>query len=301
MIISENVPGHLVQGARAGFLDGVTKDNPMWQKVAMPYRLDGKDSELVNVGAMPMPTRSKGRGLTVQSFIEKSMRLAAVDWDITVGVSYNAVADDRIGDLERNARGAGSSFNLHTNKIVFDALNKGDTNAYGLCYDGATMFSNSHIDPGAAAYQIAQDNFHALSLSLDNFETVYTAASLFRNDQGEFTGIVPDLLVVPPALMRLAAQITGNSNAYDTANHETNPYAGLMSYMVVPWMDATAWSLTCSKYDVKPLVLVMREEPGLQSSWFDAAADDGGMYYFKFYGRYDVRYGDWRLASRSKP
>jgi len=47
----------------------------------------------------------------------------------------------------------------------------------------------------------------------------------------------------------------------------------------------------------KPILVSMREQPNLQSAWFDPMGGDGGMYYFKFYGRYNVHYGDWRLAA----
>jgi hypothetical protein len=40
----------------------------------------------------------------------------------------------------------------------------------------------------------------------------------------------------------------------------------------------------------------MKEQPYLQEQWFDPDQKDGGHHYFKFYARYEVFYGDWRLA-----
>lgn len=217
------------------------------------------------------------------------------DFEITVGISHNAVKDDQTGTLEQKCRAAGSNFQLHISNQAFKALNDGDGTNFGLCYDGLNMFSNSHVDKGAQ-YSTVQDNLFGSALSLDTFETVRVAAANFKQDQGEFTNYNYDLLVVSPALERLAAQITNNPFAYDTANRENNPYAGATRYIVSPKLDSTAWFLTASSAPVKPILVVMREQPNLQSAWFDPETVDGGTYYFKFFARYNHYYGDWRLA-----
>jgi phage major head subunit gpT-like protein len=293
-MISGNVPGHMVAAARAGFLQAVREVQPLWQRVAMTHNMDGKTTDLADLGAAPMPVESK-TGMTVQDFIEKRKVLQPKDWDITVWISYNAVNDDRIGDLERRVRGAGANFNKHLNKLAFTVLNAGDGTTYGTCYDGLSLFNNSHVDAGAA-YQTVQDNLNALALSIDNFETAYTAMQTVRDDQGEYMALVPDLLIVPPALKRTAAQICDNKEAYDTGNREANPYAGQMSYIVVPWFDSTAWVLMDSSLEIKPLILAMREHPSLQDAWFDPNKPEGGWYMFKYYARYDILPSAWQPA-----
>jgi phage major head subunit gpT-like protein len=294
-MISGQVPGHLVASARAGFLQAVKEQQALWQRVAMTVNLDGKSVDLVDLGAAPMPKESK-TGMTVQDFIEKRKTVQPKDWDITVFLSHNALRDDRIGDLERRVRGAGSNFNKHLNARVFTILNAGDGTTFGTCYDGLSLFNNAHIDNGAQ-YQVAQDNLNALALSLDNFETVHTALSTVRDDQGEFMAFTPNLLVVPPALRRTAAQICNNNEAYDTANREINPYNGQVSYITVPWFDATAWVLLDESAEVKPIIVALREEPNLQAAWFDPDKPDGGWYMFKFYARYEAHYGAWQPAA----
>jgi phage major head subunit gpT-like protein len=137
-----------------------------------------------------------------------------------------------------------------------------------------------------------------LALSMDNFETVHVAAQQFVDDQGVYTEYQYDLLVVPPALERTAAQIAANEWSYDTANRERNPYDGKIQYITTPHYDATAWHLIASNEPIKPIIVAMREQPSLQSAWFDPLQPDGGRYYFKFYARYEMYYGDWRLAAQ---
>lgn len=297
MPISQDVPQHLVVGARTGFLRAVKDQNPLWNRVAMVHNMGAKSVDLVDLGAAPMPVESRN-GSTLQQFVERSLTVTPKSWDLTVGLAYDDLQDDQTNSLERRIRGAGANFNLHLNKLVFETLNGGDGTTYGLCYDGQEFFDNDHVDKGAK-YTTNQDNEHVLTLSLDNFETVKVAMSTVRDDQGEYMALMPNLLIVPPALERTAAQITGNPDAYDTGNREANPYAGQIQQIVVPWVDSTAWFLIAANENVKPLIVVLREEPKLQSAWFDPnMGARGGMYLFKFYARYSVAFGDWRLAAQ---
>lgn len=293
---SGNVPTHLVVSARTGFLTALKQPQMAWTRIANTVNMDAKAVDLVDLGAAPMPTQSKGGG-QVQDFLEKNIQIKPVDWEILTFISYNAVQDDQTGTLENRVRSAGNNFQRHLNNRVFTVLNGGDGQTYGACYDGQDFFDNDHVDKGAA-YQTNQDNENTLTLSIDNFETVNVAAQRYLDDQGEEVGYQPDLLVVPPELERVAANICLNRDAMDTANREMNPYAGKFEYIVSPKIDTTGWFLIASNEPVKPFVVAMREQPNLQATWYDATAADGGRYYFKFYARYEVYYGDWRLATQ---
>ncbi len=293
-MISGNVPKHLVVGARTGFLNGLRRREYEWQKVAATFNMGEKESQLVDLGSAPMPKESKG-GMTIQDFIEREITIKPQDWDITVKISHNAIKDDQTGSLDRKVRAAGENFQKHINKLVFQVLNAGDATTYGLAYDGQDFFDSDHVDAGAD-YQTNQDNEGALALSLDNYETSWAAAKLFRDDQGEFTDFNYDLIVVPPVLAREAANIAENPQDYGTANRAINPFASGLSFIVSPELDTTAYHLIASNESHKPLVLGLREAPNLLHAWFDPDQPEGGLFFFKFYARYRVVYGDWRLA-----
>lgn len=297
-MIQGDIPYHLVVGARTGFLTTATPEVPIVTPIAQEINMTSKSMDLVDIGGSPMPVRSRGR-LIVQSIIEKKLTVTPLDWEITVALSYNDFMDDQTGGtLMAKARSAGENFRKDMAQKAYTALNAGDaTTLYGAGYDGLAMFHDSHVDPGGH-YATGQDNKHASVLSLDNFETVRVGARLFRDDQGEFTNYNYDLLVVPPALERTAAQITSNPQAYDTANREANPYANITRYVVSPQLDSTAWHLVASSEQTKPILIAVRERPNLQAAWFDPKAANGGAYYFKFYARYNHFYGDWRLATQ---
>lgn len=295
-MISGNIPNHLIVGVRTGFLAALPNIKMNYQRIASVIPMKTAEMTLTDIGASPMPVESKGR-TQAQDFIEKSKGLHARGWELTVHISQDAVDDDQTGDLDRKVRSAGDNFQRWLNNRCFKALNDGDstTSVFGLCYDGAAYFSASHIDDGAA-HQTAQDNVSALALSLDNFETVKVASKKFVDDQGEEVDYDYNLLVVPPELERTASQICKNARAYDTGNAEMNPYEGVTSFIVSPKLDSTAWILLAENQSAKPIIIGERKAPQLQHAWFDPQGPEGGMYYFKFYARYDIVYGDWRLG-----
>ena len=292
-MIGGNVPKHLVVAARTGFLSSMRAQSYPWQQVASTLNMDARTIDLVDLGAPPMPVNDAA---VVQDHIEKTIQVEAKEWNISVWISDGAVKDDQTGQLEMRVRAAGDNFQKHINKRVFQVLNAGDGTTYGSCYDGQGFFDSDHVDKGAS-YTTNQDNEGALALSLDNFNDSWIAARKFRDDQGEFTEYNYDLLVVPPDLWTVARNITGNLEAMDTANREQNPFSGLLKPPVSsPHLDTTAWYLIASSEMHKPLIVAMREQPHLQHAWFDPQQPDGGRHYFKFYARYEVFYGDWRLA-----
>jgi Mu-like prophage major head subunit gpT len=294
-MISGNVPTHLVVAARTGFLTTATPQIPPYAQIASTFEMDSKTGNIVDLGAAPMPQRSVG-GPRFGDFIEKALKnVEALDWEIPVGISYNAVKDDRTGQLDAKARQAGENFQLHLAQLCFKALNDGEaTTNFGAGYDGLSFFNDAHVDKGAN-YTSNQDNKLATSLSLANFTAARGAAMKFRTDQGTFCDYNYNLLVVPPELETTAWQITTVRGGSDDST-KGNPFAGNTRYIVSTQFDATAWTLIAGDLSIKPIIVVLREAPGLQSAWFDPNSPDGGMYWFKFYARYNHVYGDWRTA-----
>ncbi len=293
MPISGNVPQHLVVGARTGFLTGIKALDLPYRRVAGMVDSNARTLDIADLGATPMPTEGTP---VVSDFAERALSIKARDWSTVIKVSYNALKYDQTGQIDSKSRSAGERFQTHINGLVFKALDAGDGTTYGACYDGLSFFNDSHVDKGAS-YTTAQDNNFALALTLDNFTTNLNLMSLFVDDKGEYVEHVYDLLVVPPAYRRVAAQICGNPEDYGTANRAINPFSGKVDYIVVPQMASTAWSLLCTNETQKPMYVAMYEQPALQDAWFDPLASDGGMYYFKFYASYNVFFGDWRLAA----
>lgn len=293
MATSGNVPNHLVVAARTGLLYAPASDPMPYRLVATEFDLTQKTTTLVDLGGMPVPTRNPRQ---VDTLVERSKTVEAQDWYLTLSLTRNAMNDDQTGGLERRFRNVMPAFMRHINSRVFTVLNAGDATTYGTgITDQTTFFANSHLYPGGKN-RTTQDNVNALTLSLDNFNTVWVAARGFKDDAGNFNNHNFNLLVVNQANNVIAANITGNVQAMDTGNREMNPYAGRVSYITVPEFDATAWVLVASSEVAKPLYVAIRQRPTLTDTDFDAATEDGGTYSFHYHARYVVGYGDPLLA-----
>jgi len=295
-MISGEVPSHLLVAAKTSFLAALP-ENPV--SASAPFvrvlPMGAKSVDLVDLGAAPMPVENKGRA-TVQQFVERKLLVTPKNWDITVSLSHNAMMDDQTATLETKARSAGENFPRHMDNMAFDALKNGDaTTVYGAGYDGLSFFNDSHVDPGAA-FATVQDNKFALAFSLANFKTVRAAGRVFKDDQGQTLDIVHNLIVAHPDYEYDIEQLIRNQETAGTANRDFNPYAGKMSAIYSAQITSGQWFLLNGSQTAKPLILAMREQPNLQQAWFDPNGPDGGMYYFKFYARYNMFYGDWRLA-----
>jgi len=290
-----SVPNHMVVGARTGFLSAVRENSGLpYNRVAMVVDMQGRTQKLVDIGEAPMPVEDVARS-QVQTLIEKSMDLSVKAWETTVAIDGDDVKDDQTGQLLPKVKSAGNRFMRHLNQLVYKTLNGGDGTTYGSCYDSQDFFDSDHSDEGAK-YTTSQDNEQTLALTPDNFETVLVAANAFKDDQGESSDYSYNLLTVPSAYKRIAAQICGNPNIYNTGDNETNPWAGDINYQVSNQLDSTAWILTAESEATKPIIVAMLEMPHMMAEWYDPKQPNGGIFYFKFRARYDVFYGDWRLA-----
>jgi phage major head subunit gpT-like protein len=294
-IFRSDIATHLNYGVRTGFLKGQKTYTSVRGAFVKQTTSDGKQEDYSDLGTVPMPVAYDDM-VQVRGTHEVNLTITNKDWEITIGVSHNAINDDRVGNLDDWSRQAGRNFEKHMDRLCFLALNGGDGSTYGLAYDGLTFFNDSHLDPGAE-YQTVQDNKYNLTLSLDNFETVRVATEQYLDGRGEYVMYDHSLLITSPALRRTALQITGNAAAYDTANNEINTYAGLMRPpLVSPYLDSGAWIVVAADEVTKPIILQVRQSPTLVI-WDDEKLGEGGVRYYKFHARYNVGYGDWRVAA----
>lgn len=318
-ITRKDIAASLEYGVRTGFTVGANNYQPIRSPFVREYPSDGASETYADFGSSPWPTQNAGKagaggtnsendavkvgqitgGQQIQLLggHERAIQIFNLDWEIAFGITHNAIDDNRVGNLEVWARSAGFRFEQHKDYLAFDALNNGAaTTSYGACYDGLSFFNDSHYDPGAS-YTTTQDNSYAVALGIDNFETVKVAGAKFLDDRGQPIGVDHRLLIVPPDLERIGRNIVQNTETYDTANREMNPYAGNTRLIVSKgsWVDTTAWYLIDDGMEEKPLGMQVRKAPAM-TFWDDESAGDGGVRYFKYHARYAVFYGDWRLA-----
>ena len=109
----------------------------------------------------------------------------------------------------------GESTALHKEQRVAETVKKGFTD---LCYDGKPFYSKAH-KVGETTYS----NLSDAKLSADSFIAARTTMMSLKNDQGQPLNLVPDTLLVPPALEQEARMIL----EADLINGTTNINKGL--------------------------------------------------------------------------
>lgn len=318
MISRTDVVAHLERGMRTGFLKGLKAYTPMRSAFVDETTSDGAFEIYGDMGALPWPAQvngqapgtatdsrtgaaqvgglSEGGPITILGGNERALVVYNRGWSTPIGIWHDAINDNRTGSLENWAQNAGTRFEQHKDYLAFNALNAGEGTTYGTAYDRLSFFNDSHVDPGAE-YTTTQDNKLATTLSNANFTAAFIAAANFKDDRGQPTGLVYDLLIHAVNLLDEAAQIVSNPEKAGTANRDKNPFAGgRITGLSAPggYLDTTAWYIVCSQAGMRPVKLQNRSTP--QLFFWDDHTQGGGIRYYKWYSRYEVFYGDWRSA-----
>lgn len=194
--------------------------------------------------------------------------------------------DDKMyGGFFESAEDLGRAFRRKVEKDAASLFN----NAFStLGYDGKALCADDH--PRSESDSTNVDNKLALALTADNLNTAWVQFQSLVDDRGELISANPDLLIVPPNLMRTAHELTRSALDPESAENAVNPYAGLQ-YMV--WnrlTDTTAWFLVDSTMMRRYLKWYWRVRPEFKGE------QDFDTYIRKYAGymRYSFGWSDFR-------
>ena len=171
------------------------------------------------------------------------------DFELTVGVPRNSVEDDKIGLYNPSIQMLGESAAMHPEELVYGLLASGFT---AKCYDGKAFFATDHDVAGKSVSNKLTDK-----LSADAYKTARAMMLNYKNSKGRSLGLVPDLLVVPPALEAAARDIL----VADYVSGTKNTMQGTADIHVEPRLTSdTAWFLLATKRPIKPLIYQQRKK-----------------------------------------
>ena len=201
-------------------------------------------------------------------------------WSDGVEISMEAVEDhQKIGDLLRaTARTWGSSVKATRETFYAKTFNYGgytaghdhfknvisgviSQNTGGLVYDGKPLFTltgNARSSKNGGTYY---NSLGALSLTQANLITAYNlmTSTNNRNERDEIVQIIPDTLLVPPALRFTGSVILNSTLLPGSGNNDVNAMAGIVRLVVWPYLtDTDAWFLLKAK---SGLVAQNRKDP----------------------------------------
>ncbi|WP_347134068.1 Mu-like prophage major head subunit gpT family protein [[Clostridium] symbiosum] len=210
------------------------------------------------------------------------------DFELTVGVGRNAIEDDKIGLYNPSIQMLGQSAAMHPDELIFELLKNGFTEK---CFDGEAFFSASH-----KIGEKTVSNKGTAKLTLDAYVAARSVIMSLTNNKGRALGLVPNLLVVPPALEGMARSITQS----DFINGSTNTMKGTAEALVVSQLAGKddAWYLLCTTRPIKPLIYQQRKKAKFVSK---TAENDDNVFFQKTYlygadSRGNAGFGFWQMA-----
>lgn len=223
----------------------------------------------------------------IQNLTGSDYTIKNKDFELTVGVGRNAIEDDKIGLYKPSIQMLGESAALHPDELVYGLLSDGFK---ALCYDGKAFYATDHaVGKGAVSNKLAS------KLSAESYKAARAMMMGYKNSKGRSLGLVPDLLIVPPALEATARDIL----VADFVNGTKNTMQGTAEIHVEPRLKTdTEWHLACTKRPIKPLIYQQRKKAKFVSK--TAETDDNVFMSKTFvYGvdsRGNAGFGFWQMA-----
>lgn len=287
MLINSQTLRGIYMGFNTLFNKTFADQTPIYPQIATITKSNTAAETYAWLGSIPGMREWIGDRV-IQNLSASDYTIKNKSFELTVGVPRENIEDDTIGIYAPSIEMLSQSAAMHPDKLVFDLLKKGFSTK---CYDGENFFSASH-----KANKESVSNLLTAQLSLASYTAARAAMQSFKNDKGEPLVIVPDTLVVPPALEGMARDIlfadfiSGTRNTMkDTAKLITAPQlAG----------DDTKWYLLCTSRPIKPLIFQQRKEPKFVSKTNET---DDNVFFSKQYlygvdSRDNAGYGFWQMA-----
>ena len=175
--------------------------------------------------------------------------------------------DDKLGIYDDALRQLGRAAALWGNDVIYETIIAADG---AVCYDGQYFFDTDHPLVVEGVESTTQANLHtSTALTAANYATTYEAMISRKGEDGKPLMVVPDVLVVPPALKFTAERVVKAVNAGYLMNASStatddNILKGTATVQVVPELAAdssTSWYLADTTKPVKPFIFQQRRMP----------------------------------------
>lgn len=291
MLVNQNALNGINVGFKTIFNKVFSEVIPLWQNIAthVPSSTGEEDYKWLN----KIPTMREWVGSrVVQNLSASNYTIKNKSFETTVGVDRDDIEDDKIGvynpvisDLAQNAA-------TQPDTLVFGLLKTGFDDK---CFDGLSFFNTKH-----KVGKIEVSNMGTKALSVTAYSEARTSMMSLKGEDGKSLNIVPNLLVVPPALESVAREIL----KADQINGTTNVYKDTAEILVVPELAGadTQWYLLCTKKSIKPFIYQERRKPEFVSltNTTDENVFTNKQFLYGVDMRCNVGFSFWQLAYGSK-
>lgn len=265
MLITPASLNFLFTELRTEFQKGFDRYQPRWQGIAERIPSNTLTNTYSFLGDIPGFREWVGPRI-FHNLAVRPYSVQNKDWELSFDIQRNVIEDDQFGMFSRTSQIIGGKAARLWDDLVFDALKNGNSR---ICWDGQYFFDTDHpVDPDSSGAGTYSNNIAAMPLTMANINLLAQSMMGFKGMTGNAMEIVPNLLVVPPALA-LAAVTAVKSPVYSTGTVALpNPLADAsvlgqtIDVLVVPRLNdqPTVYYLV-STSELKPIILQVRKEP----------------------------------------
>jgi len=191
----------------------------------------------------------------IKNLASKNHDVKNRDFESTIGIKKNSIADDTYGLYAPLYRGLGQTAGNIWDDLVFAAL----------CANGAWLDDAAFFGTTRKYGKNTISNYVASALTPTVYGTARTAMMSYVGHDGEPLGVVPNILVYGPKLEATVQKILVNDFWYDGTDKVqiNNPYkgtaAGVMSSRLVGTYD-DYWFLLAANGPLKPVIVQKRQD-----------------------------------------
>lgn len=287
MIVNQANLHGLAVGYSTAFNKSFDTTQASYQKVATVVPSTTGEQDYKWLGQMPKMKEWVGER-EIQSLAAYDYSIKNKKFEMTIGVPRDDIEDDQYGVYTPLFSNMGEAAALHPDELVYTALMEGFTEK---CYDGLPFFSDEHKMENKTYSNKGKER-----LSTESYEKGRAAIMSIRGDKGKSLKLVPDLLVVSPALEKQARLIL----EADQINGTTNVLKGTAKLLVEPMLaeHPDYWFLLCTSRFLKPIIYQLRKKIKFVSRTKD---DDENVFMLDEFvygadGRSNAGYGFWQMA-----
>lgn len=265
-----------------------------WKKIATVFSSTGDKEEYSWFGQVPSLKEWKDNR-QLSGLAPHSYTLTNKDWESTIEVHKNALADDKLGQIPSRVRQLVRAYYRGIIREVFSRLDYGAT---GIAFDGTAFFADTRTIKSSGNIDNLLSGAYSGSAAEVRTAIAAGAAAMagFCDENGEYLGLIPDLIVCSPAMGPVIQEAIRPD--YSGAKRPEAQY--VQDIIVSPWIDADSldWYLLCTTEEVKPIIFQNRQNPEVvnldKPDSYDAFMKK--LLYYGVEARFETGYGDPRTA-----
>lgn len=254
MIINAQNIRSMEVGFQTAFNKGHAAKTPEYGMIATEVPSHTSEENYGWIGQLPQMREWVGERV-IQNLSGYTYTIKNKSYEATVSVDRDEIEDDRYGVYAPVIQGLGAEAKVAPDKTVFSLFHDGFTKKG---FDDKPFFSASH-PIGDTKDKKSYSNLGTKKLTQDSFLAARQSVMSLKGDKDQTLDLIPNLLVVPPALEGQAKLIL----EADTIDGTTNITKGMAKLMVSTKLAAypDEWYLLCTNEFLKPFILQMRRKP----------------------------------------